>query len=123
MEKNKLGIGIILILLMSAGMAPQVFCGPVGEHAQVRDIVTLVREAASLIETQGEAVFPEFRKPGSKWFHDEIYIFVEDPQGQVHVNAAQPIEGQNILEFKDKGGKPLVRDYINLVHQHASGET
>lgn len=116
---------MISILLMSAGMAPQVFCEPagVGEHAQVRDIVTLVREAASLIETQGEAAFPEFRKRGSQWLHDEIYIFVEDPQGQVHVNADQPIEGQNILEIKDKGGKPMVRDYINLVHQHVSGET
>ncbi len=115
---------MILILLMSAGMAPKVFCEPVGEHAQTLALVALVREAASLIETQGEAAFPEFRKPGSKWLHDEIYIFVEDPQGQVHVNAPQPaIEGQNILEFKDKGGKPLVRDYINLVHQHASGET
>ncbi len=124
MQKNKLGMGMILILLMSAGLSPKVFCEPVGEHAQVRDVVKLVREAAALVETQGEDAFPEFRKPGSKWLHDEIYIFVEDPQGQVHVNAPQPaIEGQNIIDFKDKGGKPLVRDYINLVHQHPSGET
>ncbi len=41
MRKSKLGIGMILILFVSAGMAPKVFCEPVGvgEHAQVRDLV------------------------------------------------------------------------------------
>ncbi len=123
MNKRGLKIGMTL-LLMSAAAAPNGLCGPAGEHAQVREIVKLVREAATLIETQGEAAFAEFRKPDSQWLHDDVYIFVEDPQGQVHVNAPQPaIEGQNLLDLKDKGGKPMVRDYIRLVQQRPSGET
>ena len=124
MKKHKFEMGMMLILLMSVGIAPKVFCEAPGEDTRVRAVVALVREAAALVETQGEAAFPEFRKQGGKWFHDDIYIFVEDPQGQVHVNGPQPaIEGQNIIDFKDKGGKPLVRDYIKMTAQHPDGET
>ncbi|HEX7406558.1 MAG TPA: cache domain-containing protein, partial [Candidatus Binatia bacterium] len=40
------------------------------------ELMTLVREAAAVLETQGEEAYPEFRKKGSKWFRDDTYFFV-----------------------------------------------
>jgi hypothetical protein len=51
------------------------------EHAETRELVALVDDAATLIETDGEAAFDELRVPGSRWRQGETYIFVLDPTG------------------------------------------
>ncbi len=48
------------------------------EHEETRALVALVTDAAQLIRGEGEAAFSKFRVAGSRWCHDETYVFVLD---------------------------------------------
>ena len=37
------------------------------QYKETQELVSLVKDAAMLIENQGEAAFPEFKKMESKW--------------------------------------------------------
>ena len=71
------------------------------------ELVALVREAAQMLEKQGEQAFPELRRKGSKWLHDDLYFFVLASDGTRVVHAADPaLEGRNIRDAKDILGRP-----------------
>ncbi len=40
------------------------------------ELMSLVREAAEVLEKEGEKAYPEFREKGTKWFMDDTYFFV-----------------------------------------------
>ncbi|HMA38939.1 MAG TPA: cache domain-containing protein [Gemmatimonadales bacterium] len=82
------------------------------EHAETRDLVALVNEATDLVRTKGEAAFGELRISGSRWRHEETYIFVLDPEGKMQVHADPTMEGKNQLDLKDINGKPIIRGLI-----------
>jgi signal transduction histidine kinase len=82
------------------------------EHAETRELVALVEEAAELVRTRGEAAFAEFRTPGSRWLQGETYIFVLDPEGFMLVHPDPALEGRNDLALEDVSGKPIVRGLI-----------
>lgn len=82
------------------------------EHAETRDLVALVNDAADLVRTKGEAAFGELRIVGSRWRHEETYIFVLDPEGNMLVHADPTMEGRNQLDLKDINGKPIIRGLI-----------
>ncbi|HSD33609.1 MAG TPA: cache domain-containing protein [Gemmatimonadales bacterium] len=82
------------------------------EHAETRDLVALVNDAADLVRTKGEAAFGELRIVGSRWRHEETYIFVLDPEGNMLVHADPAMEGRNQLDLKDINGKPIIRGLI-----------
>ena len=70
------------------------------EHAETRDLVALVNDATELVRTEGEAAFGELRISGSRWRHEEAYIFVLDPEGRMLVHADPAMEGKNQLESR-----------------------
>ena len=75
------------------------------------ELMTLVREGATVLEKQGEKAYPEFRKKGSKWFRDDTYFFVWTMDGTRVFHAADPaIEGQNVSGMKDVLGRPIRQD-------------
>ena len=83
---------------------------PVATKMKAAELVTLVREAAALVEERGEAAFAEFRKKGSKWFHDDAYIFVSTMDGTRLFHAANPAsEGARVGDLKDVLGRPIGR--------------
>lgn len=82
------------------------------EHAETRELVGLVDEAAELIRTKGEAAFGLFRTAGSRWRSGETYIFVLDPAGMMLVHSDPAMEGKHQLELKDINGKPIIRGLI-----------
>ena len=82
------------------------------EHAETRELVVLVNDAAELIRTKGEAAFTDFRISGSRWRHEEKYVFVLDPEGNMLVHADPTMEGKNQLDLKDINGKPIIRGLI-----------
>ena len=82
------------------------------EHAETRELVVLVNDAAELIRTKGEAAFTDFRSSGSRWRHEEKYVFVLDPEGNMLVHADPTMEGKNQLDLKDINGKPIIRGLI-----------
>jgi len=71
-------------------------------------LMTLVREGAAALETQGERAYAEFRKAGSKWFRDDTYFFVWTTDGTRAFHAPDPAwEGQNGSGLKDILGRPI----------------
>jgi len=88
-------------------------------YKRTRRIVSVVEEAAALIERQGEEVFPLFRKRGSKWFQGDMYLFIYDLNGKNVVHPVQPeFEGQNLIDLQDINGKPVIRLIIDKVTKH-----
>ena len=72
------------------------------------DLVSFVQKAASLIEKDGEAAFPQIRKRNGTWFLDDRYVFVWGPDGMRYVYPPDPSgEGKNMLHLKDVNGKPI----------------
>jgi signal transduction histidine kinase len=71
------------------------------------ELMTLVREAATVFEQRGEAAYPEFRTKGSKWFRDDTYFFVWTMDGIRLFHAADPAsEGEDVRTLKDTLGRP-----------------
>ena len=93
---------------------------PTSEKA--KQIEALVNKAAALIESQGKAAFPEFRKSGTEWFSGDTYLFVYDLKSNVLFNAAFPKrEGTNTTGQKDSSGKLFHHEFINMVESKGSG--
>jgi signal transduction histidine kinase len=71
------------------------------------ELMTLVREGATVLEKQGEKAYPEFRTKGSKWFRDDTYFFIWTMDGTRVFHAADPtIEGKQSADIKDVLGRP-----------------
>lgn len=83
------------------------------EHEETQDLVSLVNQAADLIQNKGEAAFTDFRLPESKWRDEETYIFVLDPDGNMLVHPDPELEGTNQMSLVDINGKPIIRGLLN----------
>ncbi len=81
--------------------------------ATSEELVALVKDAAELLRTSGEAAFDEFRKAGSRWRMGESYIFVLDPQGNMLLHPDPALEGKNTMDLKDVNGRPIIRGLID----------
>ncbi|MBC8525575.1 MAG: cache domain-containing protein [Candidatus Cloacimonetes bacterium] len=107
-------IGLLIFLLSSCTTKK-----PKSELTQTEELVTFVNKAVELIEKEGEDCFPEFRKKDSKWFHNDLYIFVWGLDGMRYVYPPNlDGEGENMLDLKDINGKPIGR----LIVDAASGK-
>ncbi len=90
--------------------------------AQAKQIEALVNKAATLVNSKGKAVFPEFRKSGTEWFSGDTYLFVYDLKSNVLFNAAFPArEGTNTTGQKDSNGKLFHHEFIKMVESKGSG--
>lgn len=100
--------------------APKV--SPMTKTMTAQELMSLVREGASVLQKQGDQAYPEFRKTGSKWFHDGTYFFVWDMEGKRVFHAADPSgEGKNVSEIKDVLGRPIGKMILQGV-KNPSGE-
>jgi hypothetical protein len=52
-------------------------------YPETKQVLGIVDEASLAISEKGEAAFADFRKKGSKWLHDDTYVFVMDREGKV----------------------------------------
>jgi signal transduction histidine kinase len=82
------------------------------QDKETRELVALVKDAAELVHTKGEAAFTDLRVSGSRWRQGETYIFVLDPQGNMLVHPDPAMEGKNELDLKDINGKPIIGGLI-----------
>jgi len=84
--------------------------------------VDMVKHAAGEIDKQGAAAFPLFHDPAGPFIAKNAYIFVFDMTGIDLVNPAFPnLEGRNLLDLKDTGGKHLVHEMYEVVKSKGSG--
>ncbi|MFI5137860.1 MAG: cache domain-containing protein [Sphingobacteriales bacterium] len=75
---------------------------------------TLVLDAAAVFEKRGEKAYPEFRKKGTKWFHDDVYFFAWTLDGVRTFHAANPAgEGMNVSDSKDVLGRPWGKMFLD----------
>ncbi len=84
----------------------------VNELDSLRELVSLVKDAAEMVSLKGEVAFSAFRTPGSRWRKGETYIFVIDPEGNMLVHADPALEGKNQIDLKDINGKPIIRGLL-----------
>jgi signal transduction histidine kinase len=74
------------------------------------ELMVLVRDAAKALEQRGEKAYPEFRKTGSKWLHDETYLYIWTMDGTRVFHATEPMtEGEDVRGLKDVRDRPLGR--------------
>jgi signal transduction histidine kinase len=98
------------------------------------ELMTLVREAAALLEQQGEQAYPELRTKGSKWFRDDTYFFVWTMDGTRVFHAADPsLEGKNGSTVEDVLGRhyghmfletaasPVSEGWVHYMYPEPSG--
>ncbi len=107
---------MVTLLCFAASFLVLPFTGnaqTVYEKAETRDLVRLVADAAELVRTRGDASFRELGRPGSRWRHNEKYIFVLDLEGNMLVHPDPALEGKNQLALKDINGKPIIRGLID----------
>jgi signal transduction histidine kinase len=72
--------------------------------------MSLVRDAAAVLEEKGASAYPELRKEGSRWLRDDTYLFVFTSDGTRAFHAAEPeSEGRNDSKLLDVLGRPIVR--------------
>lgn len=83
------------------------------EHAETRELVALVNDAAELVRSNGEVAFDELSIEGGRWRRGETYIFVLDPEGNMLVHPDAALKGRRVLELKDINGKPIIRGLID----------
>jgi signal transduction histidine kinase len=107
-------IMLLLLITVSKAQAPEITRNDtqLDQFSTTPELVALVKDAAALIRTKGEAAFTEFRIPGSRWRKSDIYIFVLDPKGNMLVHADSAMEGKNQLDLKDINGRPIIRGLI-----------
>ena len=95
---------------------------PEPQSKQAKQVNALVDKGAALVASKGKGAFLEFRKKGSAWFQGDLYLFVDDFNGNVLVNPPDPkIEGENIMNMKDAQGKPIIPAFIDLLKDRDSG--
>lgn len=81
------------------------------------ELMTLVRDAAIVFEKKGENAFPEFRKKGTRWFHNGTYFFAWSPDGFRTFHAANPeSEGLYVGDSKDVLGREWGKMILNVAH-------
>jgi signal transduction histidine kinase len=83
---------------------------PAGAQMTAPDLMRLVKDAAATLEARGESAYPLFRERGSKWLHDDLYVFVWTLDGKRVFHGGEPeTEGQDIHALKDTLGRPYGR--------------
>jgi methyl-accepting chemotaxis protein len=86
------------------------------ESEQAKQIVALVEKASALIDSNGQSIFPEFRKTASEWRTDDTYLFIQDLKGNVLFNGGFPkLEGTNV------SGRKEVVEFVKVVQSKGSG--
>ena len=105
---KKLILGIVVMIII---VAIAVINEKLVIDNQKKEINTLVDNAVVLVESKGEAVFPEFSN--SNWYHDDIYVFVWRMDG---IRVVYPPDsngvGQNMSNLKDANGKSIGQIFI-----------
>ena len=84
-------------------------------YKDTQKLVSLVEDAAGLIETEGEGAFAEFAVKGSRWLNGSTYLFVYDTDGNTVFHPISPeLVGKNVIDLKDIDGKPVVQEVIDV---------
>jgi signal transduction histidine kinase len=84
-------------------------------YKDTQDLVSLVEDAAGLMEKEGDAAFKEFGKKDSKWLNADHYLFAYTVDGTTAFQPMRPdLVGQNVMDLEDVNGKRVIRQITNI---------
>ncbi len=84
-------------------------------YEDTRQLVRLVEDAATEVESRGKNAFTDFGVHGSRWFNDKYYLFIYDINGTCVFHPVTPaLVGRNLIDMKDYNGRPLIRDITDV---------
>lgn len=84
-------------------------------YSDTRALVSLVEEAARLVERDGEQAFKQFAVNGSKWLNGDIYFFAYLVDGTCVFHPITPeLVGRNVLGLRDLNGKPIIQNIVDV---------
>ena len=120
---NVKGLTVTFFVIGAAlGLMTPVSAQQPRESVESRQIVELVDKAAAKVNEKGRAAFDEFRTPNSEWRTGELYVFGENLDGTVWINAASPkLEGTNVSGLKDANGKLFHMEMAKLIQAKGAG--
>lgn len=103
-------VNLALIASASAAATP--------EQAQA-----MVEKAIAYINAHGaDQAYKEFNTAGSEFFDGELYMFAYDFNGRALALGANPkVVGKDLIDMKAADGKPIIRDFIDLVKAKGEG--
>jgi len=114
--KIKIFFVVCISVLLFSCSTPKEQEQSIYQYEQTKELVAFVSEAVQLVEKEGEAAFPEFRKKEGKWFQDDLYIFIWGLDGMRYVYPPDLSgEGKNMIDLKDVNDKPIGRMFIDAV--------
>lgn len=88
---------------------------PLSKKITAAELKSLVYSAAKVFEKKGDSAFPDFRKKGSEWYHDDIYFFVWSEEGIRTFHAADPqSEGAPVSHLTDAIGRPFGKMFMDV---------
>ena len=98
-----------LLAALAAPLAASEAMAP--EYEATRELMTTVREAAALVESEGvDAACARFRERDSRWFQGDDYVFVLSMDAVALCHPARPsLEGRDLMELRDPKGRPIAR--------------
>ena len=101
-----------LALLLASALASAELIEP--KYQETRELMAVVEGAAELIESEGvQTACDQFRVEGSRWYHDDSYVFVLDMDGEAICHPVRPsLEGRSLIELRDPKGKTIVANFI-----------
>lgn len=87
-----------------------------------RAVMALVKEGIELFHREGEMAFEMFRTPDSRWRKGDEYLFVIDAKGTMLVHTDTALEGKNLMELMDVGGKPIIKGLLQTANASVNGQ-
>jgi signal transduction histidine kinase len=84
-------------------------------YRDTRNLVSLVEDAARLMEQKGEQALAEFAQKDSKWLNEDYYLFVYALDGTCIFHPITPdLIGKNVIDLRDMNGKPIIRQITDV---------
>jgi len=90
--------------------------------AASRAVMDRVKKGVELFNKEGENAFDTFRVSGSQWRSGDDYIFVFDTDGNMLVHTDTALEGKNVMDLVDVGGKPIIKGLLQTAKASVDGQ-
>src|SRR4051812_37799764 len=90
---------------------------PLSQYAykDTKNLVTLVEDAAKLMERDGDKAFEQFAVQDSRWLNDDYYMFVYALDGICLFHPISPeLVGKSMISLQDMHGKPIIREITDI---------
>jgi cytochrome c len=113
-----------IALLLVAVLVATSPANAASEFGSKDEAVAMVRRVQEMLDKEGvDATFKAVSDKTVKEFHDrDLYPFIYDMSGRCVAHGARPaLIGKNLIDLKDREGKPLIREMIKIANGPGKG--